>query len=46
MMLNFIAGLGGREVHVNDVIHMVDIVQNAVDTGIIEQESTWIGVRE
>ena len=46
LMLNFIAGLGGREVHVTDVNHMVDIVQKAVDTGIIEQESTWIGVRE
>ena len=46
LMLNFIAGLGGREVHVNDVNHMVDIVQEAVDTGKIEQESTWIGVRE
>ncbi len=46
LMLNFIAGLGGREVHVTDVNHMVDIVQKAVDTGKIEQESTWIGVRE
>jgi pyruvate ferredoxin oxidoreductase alpha subunit len=46
MMLNFIAGLGGREVHVNDVNEMVEITQKAVDTGVIEQESTWIGVRE
>ena len=46
LMLNFIAGLGGREIHVNDVNHMVDIVQKAADTGIVEQESTWIGVRE
>ena len=46
LMLNFIAGLGGREVHVTDVNHIVDIVQTAVDTGKIEQESTWIGVRE
>ena len=46
LMLNFIAGLGGREVHVTDVNHIVDIVQEAVDTGKIEQESTWIGVRE
>ena len=45
-MLNFIAGLGGREVHVNDVNDMVDIVQKAIDTGIIEQECTWIGVRD
>jgi pyruvate ferredoxin oxidoreductase alpha subunit len=46
LMLNFIAGLGGREVHVNDVNHMVDVVQKAVDTGKIEQETTWINVRE
>ena len=46
MMLNFIAGLGGREVHVTSVNEMVDIVQKAVDTGIIEQDTTWIGVRE
>jgi pyruvate ferredoxin oxidoreductase alpha subunit len=46
LMLNFIAGLGGREIHVTDVNEMVDIVQKAVDTGIIEQEATWIGVRD
>ncbi len=45
-MLSFIAGLGGREVHVNDVNEMVDITQKAVDTGKIDQETTWIGVRE
>ncbi len=45
-MLNFIAGLGGREIHVNDVNEMVDITQEAVDTGRIAQETTWIGVRE
>jgi pyruvate ferredoxin oxidoreductase alpha subunit len=46
MMLNFIAGLGGREIRARDVNQMVDIVQRAVDTGKIEQEATWIGVRE
>jgi pyruvate ferredoxin oxidoreductase alpha subunit len=45
-MLNFIAGLGGREVHVTDVNDMVDITQKAIDTGKIEQETTWIGVRD
>ena len=45
-VLNFIAGLGGREVHVNDVNDMINITQKAIDTGVIEQESTWIGVRE
>ena len=46
LMLNFIAGLGGREIRVRDVNHIVDIGQQAVATGNIEQETTWIGVRE
>ena len=45
-MVNFIAGLGGREVLVKDIDHIVDIVQQAIDTGIVDQETTWIGVRE
>ena len=45
-MLNFIAGLGGREVLVRDVNHVVDMVQKAIDTGKIEEETTWISVRE
>jgi undecaprenyl pyrophosphate synthase len=45
-MLNFIAGLGGREVLVRDVNHIVDTVQKAIDTGKIEEETTWIAVRE
>ena len=46
LMLNFIAGLGGREIRVRDVNHIVEIGQQAVATGTIEQETTWIGVRE
>ncbi|MEK7806110.1 MAG: pyruvate ferredoxin oxidoreductase, partial [Chloroflexota bacterium] len=46
LMLNFIAGLGGREIHVRHVNEMVDTVQKAVETGRVEQECTWIGVRE
>ena len=45
-ILNFIAGLGGREVLVRDVDQIVDIVQQAIDTGTVDQETTWIGVRE
>ena len=45
-VLNFIAGLGGREVLVRDVDDIVDIVQQAIDTGTVDQETTWIGVRE
>jgi len=46
LITNFIAGLGGREIHVGDVNHMVDTVQRAIDTGKVEQECNWIGVRE
>ncbi|MSQ05979.1 MAG: pyruvate ferredoxin oxidoreductase [Dehalococcoidia bacterium] len=46
LILSFIAGLGGREVMVRDVNEVVDTVQRAVDTGVIEKENTWIAVRE
>ena len=46
LMLNFIAGLGGREVKVTDVNDMVDTTQKAIDTGKIEQTTTWVSVRE
>jgi pyruvate ferredoxin oxidoreductase alpha subunit len=46
LVLSFIAGLGGREVMVRDVNEIVDTVQRAADTGIIERENTWIAVRE
>jgi pyruvate ferredoxin oxidoreductase alpha subunit len=42
----FIAGLGGREIRVPDVNDIVDIVQMAIDTGQMDQETHWIGVRE
>jgi hypothetical protein len=45
-MLNFIAGLGGREVMVGDIEQIVETTQTAVDTGKIEQETTWVAVRE
>jgi pyruvate ferredoxin oxidoreductase alpha subunit len=46
LMLNFIAGLGGREVMVGDIEQIVETTQTAVDTGKIEQETTWVAVRE
>ncbi len=46
LMLNFVAGLGGREILVRDVNEIVDTVQKAVDTGKIEEETTWVAVRE
>ena len=46
LMLNFITGLGGREVMVRDIDGMVETAQKAIDTGKIEQETTWVAVRE
>ena len=46
MMLNFIAGLGGREVMVRDIDQIVETTQTAIETGKIEQETTWVAVRE
>ena len=46
LVLNFIAGLGGREVRVRDVNEMTETCERAVATGKIEQETTWIAVRE
>jgi pyruvate ferredoxin oxidoreductase alpha subunit len=46
LMLNFIAGLGGREIMVRHINEMVETTQKAIDTGKIEQETTWIAVRE
>jgi pyruvate ferredoxin oxidoreductase alpha subunit len=45
MVLSFIAGLGGREIKVNDVTLMMQIVQDALATGKVETENHWIGVR-
>ena len=42
----FIAGLGGREVTVKNAIEMFDRVEQAAETGKLDQETQWIGVRE
>ena len=46
LMLNFIAGLGGREVMVGDIQEMVETTQKSIDSGKIDQETTWVAVRE
>ena len=38
LVISFIAGLGGREIRVNDVTHMTDIIREALETGTVEQE--------
>ena len=45
MLFNFIAGLGGREIHQKDVDEMLGIVQEGLATGNMDQQCRWIGVR-
>ena len=46
LMQSFIAGLGGREVLVRDVVEMTNLVQASINAGAVQDENTWIGVRE
>jgi pyruvate ferredoxin oxidoreductase alpha subunit len=46
IVLGFVAGLGGREVTVDDGVHMVDLVSQAADAGLTQEPIRWIGVRE
>jgi pyruvate ferredoxin oxidoreductase alpha subunit len=43
---SFICGLGGREVTLDSVTEMSEILLKVVDTGKLEQPNYWIGVRE
>jgi pyruvate ferredoxin oxidoreductase alpha subunit len=45
-VLGFIAGLGGREVTVEDGLQMAETVFEAAESGQLEQPVRWIGVRE
>jgi pyruvate ferredoxin oxidoreductase alpha subunit len=45
-MINFIAGLGGREVTAKDGTEMFDMVQRASAGDLKGQNVFWIGVRE
>ena len=45
LVMNFIAGLGGREIRTKDVILMASMLRDAVDRGEVEQQTNWIGVR-
>ena len=45
-VINFLAGLGGREVTVEYMRKMFNIVLNASKTGKVEQPVYWIGLRE
>jgi pyruvate ferredoxin oxidoreductase alpha subunit len=43
---SFICGLGGREVTLDSVSEMSEILLKVADTGKLEQPNYWIGVRE
>jgi len=45
LLLSFIAGLGGREIRMKDLTFMADIIREALESGKVEQENHWIGVR-
>ena len=45
LVLSFIAGLGGREIRVNDVTLMMQMLRDGLETGKVEAENHWIGVR-
>ncbi|MBI4640014.1 MAG: pyruvate ferredoxin oxidoreductase [Candidatus Tectomicrobia bacterium] len=45
-IVGFICGLGGREVTIEGVTEMTQILTNVVNTGKVQQDVYWIGVRE
>jgi pyruvate ferredoxin oxidoreductase alpha subunit len=45
-VVGFIAGLGGREVTIDDGVKMADMVYEAAESGKMDQPVHWIGVRE
>ncbi|MBI1743995.1 pyruvate ferredoxin oxidoreductase [Candidatus Acetothermia bacterium] len=46
LMSGFIAGLGGREVTIENITQMVEMLEKSVQIGKAEPETHWIGVRE
>jgi pyruvate ferredoxin oxidoreductase alpha subunit len=45
-VLGFIAGLGGREVTIEDGVEISEMVYDAANTGRMDNPVRWIGVRE
>src|SRR5881396_1873192 len=46
VVTNFITGLGGRDVSINDCVRMFELTQQAAGHGSRDGQVTWIGVRE
>ncbi len=45
-VVSFIAGLGGREVSIDNVIEIAGMTSDAAKDGLDDQDTHWIGVRE
>ncbi|MFQ5894196.1 MAG: pyruvate ferredoxin oxidoreductase [Nitrospinota bacterium] len=45
LVQGFIAGLGGREISIEDAMGMLDQVLESAEKGEVEKPITWIGVR-
>jgi pyruvate ferredoxin oxidoreductase alpha subunit len=45
-VVNFIGGLGGRDISIADTTKMYQLTMQARDRGAPEEPVTWIGVRE
>ena len=45
LVTGFIAGLGGREIRMKDVVAMTGTMRESLESGKVEQEVHWIGVR-
>ena len=45
-VVNFIGGLGGRDISIADCTHMFDVTEQAGKNGAPAQLVTWIGLRE
>ena len=45
LVTGFIAGLGGREIRMKDVVAMTGTMRESLESGKVEQEVQWIGVR-
>jgi pyruvate ferredoxin oxidoreductase alpha subunit len=43
---NFICGLGGRDISINDCLQMFDITMGARDGKASDEVVTWLGLRE
>jgi pyruvate ferredoxin oxidoreductase alpha subunit len=46
VMSNFIGGLGGRDISIDDCIRMFDLTKHSADKGVEDVSVTWIGLRE